>query len=456
MSVSRHGDNRLAVAKRASAAILLLAPIAFGEVAPNARINVHASVHGNPTAGLSSLVDGKFGNGSWNVSSGSWVAYKLPSSPGKVLLAWNNPSYAWSDSVTNASSCAQGSNLTYPSDYEILTSSNSTNGSDGTWISRLKISGNTVSSRSHMVETGSDDWVKLRVAAGSGGLDELGVYDASNGASDSWAFIGTSISSNAFKGSPPATDFVKLVVEGTKGANSPAVVKAGIPCILSTDVSNNIGRYLAFAGSSRFWAIEMGTNDAWGGGTGNVQSFKSALQKVVDSAKGRGIRIVIAKPLATNAAKAGWQVNQAFLAVVEDLAKTNALVVGPDLYSWFLTHPGELNDDGVHPNATGAASIQRLWAEAMLKSVYAGSSAIGDDKNRQGRSRIPNIRVRRVPTGFDIFVEGASGPMRLVTATGESRVIGRDGSGFVPMDLTPEGVGFLQEGRMSRPIFLGR
>lgn len=401
---------------------LALAATVFGAVAPNQRLNaVAAAVHGSPVTGLGNLTDGRFGNGSWNISGGSWVAYKLPSATGKIVLTWNNPSYTWSDYVTNASRCAQGSNLSFPSDYEILSSPNSTNGSDGTWTSRAEITGNKVSSRMHVVEIGTDQWVKMRVVSGNGDIDEMGIHDASGGANDTWTFIGTSISSNAFKGSPPATDFVKLVSEGTKGSNTPAVVKAGIPCIASTDVSNNIGRYLDFAGSSRFWAIEMGTNDAWGGGTGNVQTFKSALQKVIDSAKGRGIRVAIARPLATNAAKAGWQMNQAFLAAVDDLAKANDLAAGPDLHSWFLAHPSELDDDGVHPNAAGAASIQRLWAEAMLKTVYSPNSSVDDAGNRRRTADKPGLRAIRSATGLRLVVEDAPGAMRLISVDGTVR-----------------------------------
>lgn len=432
------------------------AGLSFGAVSPNARINTGVPVQGSPASGLGNLTDGRFGNGSWNISSGSWVAYKLPSAVGKVVLAWNNPSYTWSDYVTNASRCAQGSNLSFPSDYEIQSSSNSTNGSDGAWTSRMKIAGNKVSSRSHVVDLGTDTWIRMRITGGNGGLDELGVYDASSGADDTWVFIGTSISSNAFKGTPPSTDFVKLVSDGTKGANAPVVVKAGIPCISSTDVSNNIGRYLDFAGSSRFWAIEMGTNDAWGGGTGNVQTFKGALQKVIDSAKGRGIRVLIARPLATNAAKAGWQMNQAFLTAVDDLTKTNALAAGPDLYSWFLAHPSELNDDGVHPNAAGAASIQKLWAEAMLKTVYSGSTSVEYAEKRYSGADMSGIRVMRSKTGFRIVAEGVAGPMRLISVDGTVREIGRDGSGFVPMEWGLTGIQIMQVGRAVMPILLAR
>lgn len=436
----------------ASASLLGLASISSGAVVPNPRINAGLQGHGNPSSGLGYLVDGKHGNGSWNISGGSWVAYKLPSSPGKVILAWNNPSYAWSDYVTNASKCAQGTALSHPIDYEILTSSNSTNGIDGAWTSRLKVSGNKVSSGSHLVATGSDNWVKMSIGAGSGGLDELGIFDASKSTGDSWAFIGTSISSNAFKGTPPAADFYSLVAKGTNGANTPAVVKAGIPCIASTDVSGNIDRYLEFAGDAGFWAIEMGTNDAWGGGTGNVQSFKTALQKTIDAAKMRGIRVAIARPLATNAGKAGWQMNQAFLTAVDDLAKTNALVAGPDLYAWFLAHPEELNDDGIHPNAMGAASIQKLWAEAMLAAVYSGASSVEAPRRQDEADR--SIRVRRVEGGDEIRVDGAIGPMRLVSPSGRALEVGSDGTGFVPRKWRLEGIHFLLSGNESRSILL--
>ncbi len=441
---------------RLGMSILAMSVVSFGGIVPNKRLNTNASSYGNPVSGLGNLTDGSFGNGSWNASSGSWVAYKLPSSPGRIVLSWNNPSYAWSDYVTNASKCAQGSSLTFPSDYEILSSSNSTNGVDGTWTSRVTITGNKVSSRSHVAEIGADNWVKLRVTGGSGGFDELAIHDASSGSDDTWAFIGTSISSNAFKGTPPATDFVELVTEGTNGTNTPAVVKAGIPCIASTDVSNNIDRYLEFAGSSRFWAIEMGTNDAWGGGAGNAQTFKAALQKVIDSAKGRGIRVVIARPLATNAGKAGWQMNQAFLTAVDDLAETNGLDAGPDLYSWFVSHPSELNDDGVHPNAVGAASIQRLWAEAMIKSVYSGSGPVDQIGRNRNMAKVPSVRVRCSAVGFHIDADGVGGPMRLVSMDGSVRKVGLDGNGFVPNAWGLTGMQWLQIANTTLPILLVR
>lgn len=415
------------------------------------RLNGGLQSYGAPTSGLSSLVDGKYKTGSWPISAGSWAAWKLPKATGKVVVAWNNPSYAWSDWVTNASKCVQGAALSFPSDYEILTSANSTNGIDGVWTSRLKVTGNKVSSRLHTVQTGVDVWVKLSIQAGNGSLDEVAIHDASASTDDTWAFIGTSISSGAFKGDAPAVnDFQSLVVSGAKGGNSPIVAKAGIPCIGSTDVSNNLGRYLALLGEAKNWAIEMGTNDAWGGGTGNVASFKSALQTVIDSAKGRGIRVLLARPPATDAAKASWQMNQAFLAATDDLVRANNLVAGPDLYDWFSKNPGELSSDGVHPNATGYASIQRLWAQAMLKSVYGDASSVDNSR------RLPGPILEADAEGTNIRLPGSRGPLWIVSPDGERRRIGIDGQGRFPRACRGRGVHFLVTPDQAFPIVLYR
>jgi hypothetical protein len=96
--------------------------------------------------------------------------------------------------------------------------------------------------------------------------------------------------------------------------------------------------------------------------------------------------------IATNSVLAGWQVHQAFLNAIDDLTSQNNLIAGPDLFTYFVAHPTELNSDGIHPNATGAASIQRLWAQKMMP-VYTAATGI-----EQVNSTPDDIRIYPNPT----------------------------------------------------------
>ena len=126
----------------------------------------------------------------------------------------------------------------------------------------------------------------------------------------------------------------------------------------------------------KFWAIEMGTNDAWGGGDWNLNTYVSNMQTIIDSAKAHGITPVIARIIATDSTKAGWQINPAFLKDVEKLVEDNGLPQGPDFYGYFKEHPELLGSDGVHPNANGGGqAMHHLWAEALSPLYATGDTA---------------------------------------------------------------------------------
>lgn len=348
---------------------LVLANALFSAIHPNPRISDGKTVYtskGNAPV----LVDNKFNTSSWLAADNTWIAIPIDSGPTKIFFNWNSPSYAWSNELSPAS-CPN--TIYFPVDYNLLTSSNSTNGSDGDWTIADSIRNNLVCTRGHLIDFKGSKWVKMQIINGKGNIDEVQVFDASNGDEDVWFFAGTSISANSFKGTPPAKNYADLVSEQHPDYD-PAMIRGGIGCISSTDFAGNLSKYLKMAGNAHFWAIEMGTNDAWGGTNGNVTTFTNNLQNVIDSCKVYGIQPVIARVLATNSAAAGWQVHPDFLKAVDDLTVKNNLIPGPDLYTWFLANPGDLNSDGVHPNATGAANLQRLWVEKM-DSLYGGCSA---------------------------------------------------------------------------------
>ncbi len=348
------------------------------------------------------LVDNKYGSGAkWSAGDNSWVAVKLSAGPTKVFVNWNDPVYAWSNQLSPAN-CPNNNPLIV--DYELLTSANSTNGSDGQWTVAASITGNIVTARGHLIDFTGMSWVKMSVKKGGGSIDEFEVFDASKGSEDTWFFVGTSISANTYKSTPPAKDFADLVTQANPGFN-PAMVRGGIGCISTSDMFKNLSHYLRMAGNAHFWAIEQGTNDAWGGTNQNVALFTKNLQTVIDSCQARGIKPIIARMLATNKTAAGWQVHQDYEKAIDDLATKNKLIPGPDLYAWFLAHPGDLTSDGVHPNAAGAASIQRLWAEKM-DSLYKTATSV----SRSGAllSGTPGLQVRSSASGGTIRVEAVA------------------------------------------------
>lgn len=309
------------------------------------------------------LVDNKFNTAKWTVENNSWIAINVGSGLSQVILNWNNPDYGWSN-ILAPSDCPNNSE--FPVDYNILSSSNSSNGADGDWSLVDTVRGNIVTARAHSVAFTDASWIKMEIINGAGQIDEIEVFDATYGGNDVWFFPGTSISANTYKGTPPSKNFADLINEHYPDY-SPVMIRGGIACIGSADLKNNLSDYLKMAGNAHFWAIEMGTNDAWGGSNDNVSAFISNLQTVIDSCKAYDIEPIIARVLASNENISGWQVHPDYLAAVDNLTADNKLLEGPDLYTYFLEHPEELygGTDGVHPNATGAASIQRLWAQKM-------------------------------------------------------------------------------------------
>jgi hypothetical protein len=89
-------------------------------------------------------------------------------------------------------------------------------------------------------------------------------------------------SANAFKASVPAENFADLVGK-THPSFTPAIIRGAIPCIKSGDIVSDISKYLDMARNVKFWAIEMGTNDAWGGTNANVTTFKNNMKHIIDS-----------------------------------------------------------------------------------------------------------------------------------------------------------------------------
>jgi lysophospholipase L1-like esterase len=396
------------------------------------------------------LVDGKFQGQTFAISGGSWIAIKVGPGPSKIFVVWNNPVSSWSNELS-AQSCPNSNPM--PADYDFLTSSNSTNGSDGTWTPAAAITGNIVTARGHLIAFDGAAWVKMAVKKGNGTLDEFEVFDASKGNDDTWFFAGTSITEGSLKGTAVTPNFADQAAAAHPAFN-PAVVRGGIGCINSTDMVRNLSKYLAAARSAHIWAIEMGTNDGWGGSNANVSTFTRNLQTVIDSCKNAGIVPIIARPMGTNpAATGGWQLHEDYAKAVDNLAAKNGLPAGPDFFGYFKAHPAELRSDGVHPAAAGAASIQKLWAQTAASLYTANGISRRSGPVLPKGARLLSLRV----AGGHLELRAAAEGTAYLYGPG-GRLLGRirfAGPGEAAKPL-PGGVNFIRfvsgKGREAMPV----
>jgi len=113
----------------------------------------------------------------------------------------------------------------------------------------------------------------------------------------------------------------------------------------------------------------------------NLETFRKNMQTIIDSAKAHNIVPILARIIATDSAKAQWQINPKFLEAIDSLTVQNKLPKGPDLYTYFREHPELLASDGVHPNGEtgGGHMIHQLWAEALYP-LYENESGSGEVK----------------------------------------------------------------------------
>jgi lysophospholipase L1-like esterase len=391
---------------------MLLVVINSFAIVSNPNISRGKPVFGSPSNNITSLVNGKFGD-TWTVSNSSWAAINVGSGYTKVLVNWNNIGGSWSDSIAAATSCKQG--MSIPVDYDILVSSNSSNGTDGDWTSIVNIRNNTVSARSHTIDFNGASWVKMSVIKGGGSIDELEVFDLSMGGNDIWFFPGTSITAVSYKSTVPTKNYSDYVNEKHTQFN-PAIIRGGIGCINSSTMVSDLSRYLNMTRNVKYWAIEMGTNDAWNGGTYFLPDFISNMQKIIDSCKANNIQPIIARMIATDSARVKWQVHPDFLKAIDSLTEKNKLIPGPDLYAYFSKHPEELND-GVHPNATGALSLIRLWAEKM-DVLYTGETAVVSDILFKSRAQPRTFSIRS-NSHFYTITAYCSGTLTIHTLSGK-------------------------------------
>ena len=423
------------------AATAILATLTCGSanaITPNKLVSGGLPAHTGATT-TDYLTDGYLTN--WKSSNAKEIALNVGEGPTKLRINWESyGDCAWATDFT--SGC--GHTGVALSNFKILTSANSTDGTDGDWTVAATIENNPVMARGVTIDFAGKSWFKFVSESEVGQILEIEAFDMSNGGTDTWFFMGTSISQMGIKQQDTDSTTAQLI-HARFPEYTPAMLRGGIGCINSTEVVDHLSEYLEYVGNVKFWAIEMGTNDAWGGGDWNLQTYVDNMQTIIDSAKAHGITPVIARIIATDSSKAGWQINPAYLEAVDKLVKDNGLPQGPDFYSYFKEHSELLGSDGVHPNSNGGGqAMHHLWAEALAPLYAAGDTATTPDTSTALKSA-NNLKFsapRIYAYGNNIVVEGLaqnSASVSLVSATGQVVAQKHSATGHTQFENLPAG-----------------
>jgi lysophospholipase L1-like esterase len=289
----------------------------------------------------------------------SWVAIEIGAGPRRLLLEWTSSgNHDYLDQKYGA-----------PVDYRLETSADSTDGENGTWRTVATVTGNPTRTRAHALDFAGQRWVRMSVTRLSADvfqyglyLDEIDVHDLSRGGDDVWIFFGDSITSGVFDRAPEHQPSFAEAVARRHPGYFPATLGAGFGSLHHDGAVKRIDQVLALNPDAKLVVISVGSND-W-----DPVAYRKDLLEVIRKVRAAGKIPVMPRVPFRSDAKVDYPARLA--SVVDDLARDECLVAGPDLYAWFRAHRSQLMD-GLHPDPAGSVEMIRLWAEAMAP-LYGG------------------------------------------------------------------------------------
>lgn len=249
-----------------------------------------------------------------------------------------------------------------PRTYEVQVSSDSTDGSGGSWKTVATVKDNLVRSRATTFDAPGATWVRLRFLTAWSGVDrepflrEASVYERDGvGAVDAWLVMGDSTTSVGMD--PAKPPYLQRFVAAKHPGHMPIAMSGGTGGDTAESAIARLRVALPTLPPGSLVGLLYGSNDAKHGRA--KQAYRKDLQAAIDAIRAAGHDPLLGV--------VPWSLNgdiAHYAQVCKDLATANNLPPGPDFYTWFKDHPDELEVDKVHPNEAGSASMQRLWAEA--------------------------------------------------------------------------------------------
>jgi hypothetical protein len=283
----------------------------------------------------------------------AWLAYDLSGVPAdkrkNVLVAWYGPR---TQDHLNTPTAAAFTQL--PVDYtiEINTAAGGTPPAAG-WTTVATVTNNIKNSVEHLVALNGANWVRMNVTKGPNpqiSID-MDVHSAPAGATDSWLFMGDSITALSFS---RAFSNIQRLVHDLKPSYYPAAIGAGVGGTNTVSALGVIDKYLeGYPG--RFVCLSYGTND-------HPKEFQmeALVQKVLAAGK---IPVIPHMPWATGKQEEGPMIN----AIIDALyVKYPQIVRGPDLWAGFTNRTDLIAAGDVHPNGQGQLELRKMWAATMV------------------------------------------------------------------------------------------
>jgi acyl-CoA thioesterase-1 len=287
----------------------------------------------------------------------AWVAIEVGAGARRLLLNWS------ASGSFNYEETDYGS----PGAYLVQTSGDSTDGMNGAWREVVDVPAVGVHGQATTFDFTGQRWVKFIVtrtpdrSPNGVQISEVDLHDVTEGTSDSWFFLGDSITAFAFDRAPAHQPSFAAWVHERRPEYFPAMIDGGTGGDKSDEGAAHIDDWLARNPDAHFWAIGYGTNDAAGNATDTTR-FRTNVGAIVDRIRAAGRVPILARiPYASDGQHRDIP---KFNRVIDEVRAIHSLPVGPDLYAWFEAHPEELRD-GVHPNDRGIVSANRLWGEAV-------------------------------------------------------------------------------------------
>jgi lysophospholipase L1-like esterase len=272
--------------------------------------------------------------------------------------------------------------------YRIQVSSDSTNGSDGAWTTAVTVTGNPAYAREHLIAFTGRSWVKLMVDTCTGGqLDELNVWDATNGTPDTFAFLGDSITDGALRrhfyfGGGLLPSFQENVLENQPG-HYPLQLNVGVTGQGAAYWAANIASALALYPDVRYWCVGVGMNDG-ASMPGQLTQWRTDMTTVLNAITAAGRVPILARTTWTGAAGyGGGDYATCGLRYLNDngvdyLVSTLGVRPGPDLFALFNANGAAYAvTSDPHPNQTGYKAWTNAWADSLGTSelLYGTSTA---------------------------------------------------------------------------------